>query len=374
MHPMEIDRRCFAAGLASYVVNPICSSASASADETIFASNVRNRDGTYSAVTYSTRVGLLQQVRLPDRGHDLTYSAQSGMIVAFARRPGNFAVAFDIKRRWPPQKFTTPSGRHFYGHGVFSADSRLLYTTENDFENAAGIIGVYDVGAGFERIGEHLSYGVGPHDINLLNDGRTLVVANGGIETHPDSGRDQLNLATMRPSLTYVDCNTGDLLEHHETKFDLHKLSIRHLDVAARDTVVFGCQFKGPRSQQVELVGFHKRGKELIFLPTEPIISRALRHYVSSVAVDSRGEIAGITSSRGQQVIFVDVQKQSLIGIRSFSDVSGIAAHSSSGFILTGGHGDMAVAIMPSSTFVQAERARFQEDWGWDNHAIALNS
>ena len=42
---------------------------------------------------------------------------------------------------------TIPSieGRHFFGHGVFSPDGKLLYATENDFEAARGVIGVYDV-------------------------------------------------------------------------------------------------------------------------------------------------------------------------------------------------------------------------------------
>ena len=44
----------------------------------------------------------------------------------------------------------------------------------------------------------------GPHEIRLLPQGDTLVVANGGIETHPDSGRSKLNLPTMRPNLAYI--------------------------------------------------------------------------------------------------------------------------------------------------------------------------
>jgi len=30
-----------------------------------------------------------------------------------------------------------------------------------------------------------LAHGISPHDINLLGDGQTLVIANGGIVTHP---------------------------------------------------------------------------------------------------------------------------------------------------------------------------------------------
>ena len=88
-------------------------------------------------------------------------------------------------------------GRHFFGHGAFSPDGRLLYATENDFDNARAVVGVYDVGSGFARIGEFGTQGVGAHELLLSPDGELLVVANGGIETHPDYGRAELNLDTM---------------------------------------------------------------------------------------------------------------------------------------------------------------------------------
>ena len=52
--------------------------------------------------------------------------------------------------------FTTPTDRHFYGHGVFASDGHLLFTTENDFAAEAGVIGIWDVTGGFKRIGESL--------------------------------------------------------------------------------------------------------------------------------------------------------------------------------------------------------------------------
>ena len=42
-------------------------------------------------------------------------------------------------------------------------------------------------------------------------DGETLVVANGGIATHPDLPRVKLNLPTMAPSLCFVDRRSGAL-------------------------------------------------------------------------------------------------------------------------------------------------------------------
>ena len=150
--------------------------------------------------------------------------------MVFARQPGTFAVVFDHSGRDAPLTIASITGRHFFGHGVFSPDGALLYATENDFDNAAGVVGVYDARAKFNRIGEFPTYGMGPHELLLLGDGRTIAIANGGIETHPDYGRAELNIATMKPSYVLVDRVTGDLIEKHELPAALHQLSIRHMD------------------------------------------------------------------------------------------------------------------------------------------------
>ncbi len=117
--------------------------------------------------------------------------------------------------------FTTPANRHFYGHGVFSRDGRLLYATEHDNETRAGLIGVYNATGGYKRIGEMPTYGIGPHEVILLSDGKTLAVANGGIETHIETGREKLNLSSMQPSLAFIDSTNGRLISQHKQSAEL---------------------------------------------------------------------------------------------------------------------------------------------------------
>ena len=71
----------------------------------------------------------------------------------------------------------------------FSADGSLLYATENAFDSGEGRIGLYAADDGFRRRGEFASHGIGPHQLCLAPDGQTLLVANGGIRTHPDYRR-----------------------------------------------------------------------------------------------------------------------------------------------------------------------------------------
>ncbi|TIX39081.1 MAG: DUF1513 domain-containing protein, partial [Mesorhizobium sp.] len=260
-----IDRRDFLRAAGAGLVAAIAPSAWAKTldAEAVFATAFVKRDGSHGAAVLSEAGKLLHTIDLPDRGHDVTFDPVSKRSVVFARQPGTFAVVFDHTGRDEPRTIASVAGRHFFGHGVFSADGALLYATENDFDNAAGVVGVYDAHAKFKRIGEFPTYGTGPHELLLLSDGRTIAVANGGIETHPDYGRAELNIATMRPSYVLVDRLTGDLTEKHELPPALHQLSIRHMDADRSGTVWFGCQYRGPGTDRPPLVGRAARGNEL---------------------------------------------------------------------------------------------------------------
>lgn len=371
MHPMAIDRRDFLTGVfGAAAVSALGPNAFAAAEE-LYAAARQDANGTYSAAIFD-RLGIdVNSVALPGRGHDICVSPVSRTCVAFARRPGNFAVAFTADRRKPPVFFTTPPDRHFFGHGVFSADGRLLYTTENDFDGERGIIGVHDAGRGYARIGEFDSFGIGPHDLALMRDGVTLVIANGGIATHPDfdEGRMPLNLATMQPSLVYLDTRTGDLIERCELPPELHQISLRHMDIGAGGRIVLGCQTDHAERFDLPLIFSHARGEDLRQIAIDPRLSLALRGYISSVAVDASGEVAALTSSHGSRVLFLDVASGKLLGERRISDVSGVApSHSTRKFLLTSGDGTILDGASENAKGEPHRNATVH----WDNHAVRL--
>jgi hypothetical protein len=371
MHPMAIDRREFLTGVfGAAAVSALGRNAFAAAEE-LYAAARQDGNGTYSAAIFN-RFGIdVNSVALPGRGHDICVSPVNRTCVAFARRPGNFAVAFTADRRKPPVFFTTPPERHFYGHGVFSADGRLLYTTENDFDGERGIIGVHDAGRAYARIGEFESFGIGPHDLALMPDGVTLVIANGGIATHPDfdEGRMPLNLATMRPSLVYLDTRTGDLIERYELPPELHQISLRHMDVGAGGRIVLGCQTDHAERFDLPLIFSHARGEDLRQISIDQRLSNSLRGYISSVAVDGSGEVAALTSSHGGRVLFLDMASGKLMGERRISDVSGVApSHSNGKFLLTTGDG----AIFDGASDREDGKPHQISSVRWDNHAVRL--
>ena len=369
MRLMEIDRRSFCkAGIASvgvFVSETVAGRAMAASNSdhpSIFAAARKEANGAYSAALFSLQ-GDVASVPLPGRGHDVAVHPLTKEVVVFARRPGRFAVCFSHKKNKAPFSFFAQPQRHFYGHGVFSTDGRLLFTSENDYAKGLGVIGVRDATDNYKWIGEFPSHGVGPHDLALLSDGHSLVVANGGIETHPDMGRTILNLAEMTPSLVYIDCRTGDLLEKHKPPAALRQLSIRHLTVTARDRVVFGCQYKGPKGDRPALMGMHDRGGELRFLQTPADVRRQLNNYIGSVCADASGEVIAASAPRGNLIGFWRANDGMFLGSQPVRDGCGLAkARQKKDFLITSGHGHV---------YMGGKETPF-DDMAWDNHAVRV--
>ncbi len=379
---MAIDRRALIAGLTAMGVGvSLGSPGRANGARAAVASAYRMADGSFGAAIVNADGSEVGNVPLPGRGHDIAVCPISGTCVVLARRPGKVAVAFSCKGRdRAPIAFCTPTNRHFYGHGVFSADGRLLYTTENDFDAGIGRIGVYDVASGFSRIGDLPSYGVGPHDIAMLPRSSVLVVANGGVREHPGvgAGRQALNLDALSPSIAYIDAQTGDLLELHRLPETMSHVSLRHLDVAASGAIVIGGQViatplgnnDNPRREPLVLT--HRRQSNLLPIDLDPSVHSALSGYISSVAVDFGGHYATVTSSRGGIALTFKIDTGRVVRTTYLSDVSGVVSTAEpGGFVLTSGHGAIVtIGADAGNTMRNASSPRPSRVW--DNHAAAI--
>jgi len=351
---MAIDRRNFLVGTAMTLASAYASQAFAGVlDEEQFGitsgdliAACRRPDGTYSVVILSVDGTILRELPLEGRGHDIALYQAGGEAVVFARRPGSFALAFDIHGRREPVLFTTPANRHFYGHGTFSRDGRLLYATEHDNGTRAGVIGVYDASGGYRRIGEFPTYGVGPHEAILMADGNTLAVANGGIETHIEpgmTGREKLNVETMQPSLAFIDVSSGRLISQHMQSKGLHKLSVRHLAQDASGAIWFGCQWEGAASDTPELIGCAGIDTPLrIIEPADPMGAK-LAGYIGSVAISGDGRLIAASAPRAGRIVYVDTERRAIVGETLLMDSCAIIAASEKSFAMTSGTGIVQV-------------------------------
>lgn len=329
-----------------------------------FVAAARARDGSYQVVLLNEHGAVESVVPLAGRGHDIAVAPDTKIAVAFARRPGEFAVAFDLAGRRPTQIFIAPAGRHFYGHGVFSPDGRLLFATENDYDGARGVLGVYDVAAGFHRIGELPTSGVGPHDVLMMPDGKTLCVANGGVETHPDAGRAKLNLDTMAPSIAFIDAATGDLEAQHALTEDLHQLSLRHMCRDQQGNVWFGGQWEGGTDATPWLVGRVGIDTPIAMPQPRETTGRDLKGYIGSMASSSDGRIIAASAPRAGRIVYFDAATARIIGEKRLTDACGIAPAGDTGIACTTGEGVFEVSS-PGDADAPTHRI---EGLSFDNH------
>lgn len=319
----------------------------------------RETDGSFAAVVLDEAGEVLFREALDGRGHDIALSPDRRLAVYFARRPGRVALVVDLDKRVRRLAFTPPAGRHFYGHGFFSADGRLLFATENGPDDE-GVLGIYDVAAGFVRVGAYSTGGIGPHEALALPDKRTVVVANGGMLTHPDNERLVLNLATMEPSLAYIDLATGDVVDRVCLAADLHQVSLRHMGIDGSGAVWVGGQYQGPPTDQVPLVVRHVRDREPTPIAAAPSVYAALRQYVGSVSPNADGTLVATTSPRGGVVIEWEAETGNVVSTRKLADVCGAAPEAAgTGFLVSDGHGRL---------HDDTGLVRDHPGTAWDNH------
>jgi hypothetical protein len=379
MRSMEIDRRHLlrhllsgigAAGLAGTVAGGAYA-AGIGDGEPLFAAARREADGSHSVAVVGLDGLDRMVIPLPGRGHDVTVCRTTGRCLAFARRPGTFAVIFDPLGENPPSAFAAVPGRHFYGHGAFSPDGRLAYATENDYAALRGVIGVYDVSGDMpRRIGEFDSGGIGPHDILPMPDGRTLVVANGGIATHPDTGRKKLNLDDMQPNIAMIDSATGDLLGTVEGDAGLKQLSLRHMDVGADSRVWIGGQYQGATSEHPPLMASLDPAEGRLRMHDVPDeLKLDLENYIGSVTLNREGSVVAASCPRGGRVLYFSARDGAFLASQVRRDACGLAPLDARSFLVSDGEGALLEsASLSAPPLLVAARAGL----AWDNHLVAV--
>ncbi len=302
------------------------------------------------------------RVPLPARGHAGAGHPHQAEAVAFARRPGYFALVIDCVTGIVRHRLAPPAGRQFNGHGVFAHDGALLLTAEQAQCDSAGVIGLWDVAAGYRRAGEWPSGGIGPHDIRLMPGGAALAVANGGIATDA-TDRTKLNIATMRPTLAYLDLS-GKVLDRVAIDADLHRNSIRHLAVRGDGLVGFAMQWEGEPGAAPPLLGLHRMGAAPVLAAAPLGDEIAMQGYAGSIAFAGAGDGIAITSPRGGRLHRFDATG-AFRGAVSRADICGLAPHGD-GYLASDGLGGL-IAIGPEGPQLVA-----RHPCAWDNHIIAL--
>jgi len=312
---------------------------------------------------------------VPERCHGGAYSSALQHLAWPARSPGNHLYILNDTGDLI-QTVTADAGQHFYGHAQYTSDGRYLFTSENHFADGAGRIVVRDAAQKYKVVNSLYSGGIGPHELRLMSDGKHLLVANGGILTHPKkSGK--LNLASMKPNLSIVDSDSGKVIQRLELPD--HQLSIRHLALNKKDQLVVLTQYQGSSGHDLPLLYKWQPGqKELEPLATPQQENQHLdqswpgyQHYMASGELTDSGILAA-TTPKGNRIGYWDINQNRFIAQYAMKDVAGIALSKNGRyFIASSGRGrlwqfDANTALPLTDTAVHTSGI------GWDNHMLMV--
>lgn len=325
---------------------------------------------------YTPAGETLFELPIAERAHGMVSNpVRPSEIIFFARRPGLQLHSVDIEDLQHIKTIEAETGRHFYGHGSFSADGSWLYTTENDYENGSGVVVVRDAQS-LQVVDEFSSQGIGPHELHLMPDQKTIVVANGGILTHPDQPQKKLNIPEMQPSLVYLSARTGELLD--EFRLPYPQLGIRHIDVSTDGRVAMATQIESEAElpfdeHSLPLIAMHQGETELQLFQPDAYPWHRFDNYCGSVTIaadEQHSGIGAVTSPRGGRIAIFDFAGQQLVAEFLVADICGVGYSTElQGFIATSGTGSIFLVDMAGST-PSIQKLFGQFGVHWDNHLL----
>ncbi|WP_191600006.1 DUF1513 domain-containing protein [Marinomonas algicola] len=302
---------------------------------------------------------------LDSRAHAPVFHPSKPIVAVVARRPGFYIDLYDTKSGKKLIQMPPSEGHHFYGHGVFSADGKYFITQENHYDSGEGKVFVRDWQNG-RIVHEWLSYGIGPHQSCLLND-TTLVVANGGLKTHPNNDRKIENIDSMQPNVSFISLQDGHLLHQVTHPAEYHQLSIRHLHINKIGQVAIAFQYQGPKWDTVPLVGLTSlESSKIDYLPMPEPIRQRFKQYCGSVRFDASGKVLAVTTPRGGMIAFWSIEHQDFLSNNTLMDVCGLKATSQPfEFIVSTGRGKIfKINTMENIVQLVQKNDKIQ----WDNH------
>ncbi|WP_317928584.1 DUF1513 domain-containing protein [Halioxenophilus sp. WMMB6] len=371
---LNINRRQFIAGLVALGLAPVAAARShtgSSAGSEIWLS-AQGADGDHYGMSWYRAADADIHLTLSHfRGHGSAVNPiHPERAIMIGRQPGFKGIAVDLQQARITHQFDCQEGHQFFGHACFSADGKTLYTTEGNIATGEGLVVARDANT-FQILGQFSSHGIGPHELRLMPDGKSLVVANGGLLTRPQSGNQVLNPGDMDSSLVYLASTNGELLE--QVRVPEPKASIRHLDLSANGEVAMAMQmqrFAASHAEIVPLGAVHSPGQAVRLLAHPEAVIGRLQDYMGSVAISNASRTVGFTSPKGNLAVFWNLDSGEYVGHHKLLDVCGLAVTADQQhFILSSSIGQLRL-LNAHTLKEEKERRVMTEGIQWDNHLL----
>ena len=190
------------------------------------------------------------------------------------------AAEVDLKK-WHVKRVIKPQkDRSFYGHGAVSSNGKLLYSTETNTITGAGFIGIRDTKT-LAYMGDFPSFGDHPHDCHLADNGKILLVTNGGGDEY--SG--QLG------NLSYIDIASKRLIAQHTV---LNKrFNVGHVEPTTGCALILSAPRRGLDTTYDGAIHLLKDNQLITF--TNPAIKDQLKGEALSGIISSEHNLIVVT-------------------------------------------------------------------------------
>ncbi len=241
-------------------------------------------------------------VKTPFLGHGIAFNpVLSGRAALFEKR-GPGACELDISTGKVLREIPCPEDRNFYGHGAYSPDGKILYAAETITRGEyKGLIVMRDA-VTMEEIGEFPSYGSRPHDCQILKDGKTMIITNGGGLV----GEKELG------SVTYVDIESQQLIA--KIWVENKRFNAGHVAVAENgNIVVVSAPREGSPAKKNGGVTIGGMNRKLVTAKGPGNILNKMVGETLSVCIDNLRNIAAATTPDAGRITFWDLETQQLV-------------------------------------------------------------
>lgn len=243
--------------------------------------------------------------------HGFTRKPNAPHIAAIFEKRGPGAALVDLITKQRLGTLTARAGRHYYGHGVYSRDGDQLFVVETELATGKGLLSVRDT-AHYREVDSFPTYGERPHDCVPIDDGRVLVITNGGGDLGTPSA----------PCVSYVDVASRRLLE--KVCFSDPKINAGHIGVGADGSLAVVSAPRDGLPAETSPGGINlragKRKPERMRGP-DKVMAKVIGESLSVVVHDG---IVGVTNPFGGIVTFWSLATKKLVAYYECESPRGI--------------------------------------------------
>tara|TARA_R110001583_G_scaffold4696_13_gene26783 strand:- start:1328 stop:2437 length:1110 start_codon:yes stop_codon:yes gene_type:complete len=232
--------------------------------------------------------------------HGIHWHPESPNRLAVFEKKGPHACELDLVSRQLTRVIESQPGRYFYGHGVYSADNQLLFSTETRLDGLDGVMAVRDANS-LAYLGEFPSFGKEPHECKLIDSGKTLVITNAG---GPLDG--------AAPCVSFVDVASQQLLER--VLLTREDINTGHVAIADDGSlVVVSAPRTGMSVKDNGGVSIRPQGLPMLSMTSPQAIVDHMTGEALSVVIDNRSGVALVTHPDADMITFWSIAEQKMV-------------------------------------------------------------